>query len=261
MSFDPFWLDLRAPADVAARDPALLGVARDHLAAFPDPVALDLGAGTGATPRAVAAPGTRWRLLDRDPRLLEIASARVPQAETRLVDLSDLDALPLAGVRLVTASALLDLAGTSWLDRLADRLAAAEVALYAALSYDGTLAFAPSHADDAAIAAAFNRHQRQDKGLGGPALGPTAAAHMAAALASRGFHVRLAPSAWQLAPGPLMTSLIAGIAGAATEMGAPGDLWRQARAATAGATVGHLDLFALPAGTRAQSNTTSVSSP
>lgn len=45
---------------------------------------------------------------------------------------------------------------------------------YAALSYDGRVAFEPSDALDAAIIAAVGNHQRRDKGFG-PALGPDAA--------------------------------------------------------------------------------------
>ena len=261
MSFDPQWLELRAPADAAARDPALLAAARAHLAAAPRPVALDLGAGTGATLRGFAVAGVRWRLVDRDPALLAIATARHPQAQPVVADLARLDDLPLADARLVTCSALLDLAAAAWLDGLADRLAAAGTALYAALSYDGGLAWTPAHPEDVAITAAFNHHQRGEKGLGGPALGPDAARHLAAGLARRGFRVRLAASPWRLGPGPLLAALLDGVADAAAEAGAESGGWRQARAAATGASVGHLDLLALPPGTSAQSKTTSVSSP
>lgn len=261
MSFEAQWLDLRAPADDAARDPALLAAARSGLARLSRPVALDLGAGTGATVRAMAMPSVHWRLVDGDARLLSLAARRLPEAETIVADLATLDRLPLDGVGLVTASALIDLAGADWLEALAARLAAAGTPLYAALTYDGALAFSPAHPDDATIAAAFNRHQRRDKGLGGPALGPLAAARLAAALARRGFRVRLAFSPWRLGPGPLLEALLDGIAAAAGEAGADAGPWRQARAAATGATVGHLDLLAWPPGTSAQSNTTSVSSP
>ena len=58
--------------------------------------------------------------------------------------------LPLDGVRLVTASALLDLASAAWVEALAERLAAAGVGLYAALSYDGRTEWEPPLAGDAA---------------------------------------------------------------------------------------------------------------
>ncbi len=55
-----------------------------------------------------------------------------------------LDALPLDGARLVTASALCDLVSRDWLEALADRLAARGPAFYAALSYDGAMAWTPA---------------------------------------------------------------------------------------------------------------------
>lgn len=261
MGFDAGWLDLRGPADAAARDPALLAAALDWLSGVTGPVVLDLGAGTGATASALAAPGVRWLLADNDPSLLAIAASRTPGAGTLVADLADLGHLRFSGVRLVTASALLDLAGASWLDALAGRLGSSGTALYAALSYDGALEWEPAHRDDAMIASAFNRHQRTEKGLGGTALGPSAARYLAAALARRGFRVRLARSPWRLGPGPLLDALMDGIADAAEEAATSAAAWRQARAATTGASVGHLDLFALPTGTSAQSKITSVSSP
>ncbi|HRP87735.1 MAG TPA: acyl-CoA dehydrogenase C-terminal domain-containing protein [Gammaproteobacteria bacterium] len=51
MSFTAEWLELRAPADAAARDPALRAAAAEHLGR--DGVALDLGCGTGALAAAV----------------------------------------------------------------------------------------------------------------------------------------------------------------------------------------------------------------
>ncbi len=105
MSFSAAWLDLREPADRAARDPALLAAAADYLG---DGWAVDLGCGTGATARAFP-PRARWRLVDRDAALLARARARLPEARTYALDLGALDDLPLDGARLVTCSALLDL--------------------------------------------------------------------------------------------------------------------------------------------------------
>lgn len=261
MGFDAGWLDLREPADAAARDPSLLAAVRGLLAAGSGPVVLDLGAGTGATARAVAVPGVRWRLVDRDPALLALARQRVAGAEAVLADLAEVERLPLGGVRLVTASALLDLAGADWLDALAARLAMAGTGFYAALSYDGTFEIEPGHPADREVRAAFNRHQRGAKGLGGAALGPDAVARMAAGLARRGYRVRLAPSRWRLGAGPLLAALVEGIAEATAEAGVEAEAWRQARATATGAAVGHLDLLALAPGERAQSKTTSVSSP
>jgi hypothetical protein len=270
MSFDAAWLDLRAPADRAARNPALLEMAARHLAGAPDPLALDLGCGSGSTVRALAGhapPGTRWRLLDHDPVLLRLAAARCGAGvETVVADIGDLDRLLLDGVRLVTASALVDLASRAWIEGLAARLGADGIGLYAALSYDGTLAWDPPLPGDAAVRAAFNLHQRSDKGLG-PALGPDAAPALAAALAWQGLAVRTAPSPWRLGPesAALQRELVAGVVRAAAEAGlAEAAAWGQARLAASGSAtciVGHLDLLALPEEPSAQSKTTSEPRP
>jgi SAM-dependent methyltransferase len=255
VSFEASWLDLREPADRAARDGALLAAARGYLSEGRAPVAVDLGCGTGATCRAFAGVVTRWRLIDRDPRLLAIATARHPDATAIPADLGDLDALPLAGARLVTASALLDLASVEWLEQLASRLAVVGAGFYACLTYDGVMDWVPPRADDDAIRTAFNAHQRTDKGLGA-ACGPAAAPTMAAALRRRGFAVRLAPSPWRLGPGGLHDALVDGIAAAASERGLDTAAWAQARQTASGCTIGHWDLLALP-GASAQSKTTS----
>lgn len=261
MSFKAAWLDLRAPADAAARDAGLLGAAVDWLGGG---VAIDLGCGMGAT---VAAFGdaARWRLIDSDPALLAEARRRHPEAETLLADLFDLEALPLEGARLATASALLDLMPRGWIEALADRVAASGAGLYAALSYDGAMAWDPPRPDDAEVTEAFNRHQRWDKGAGA-ALGPEAASAMAGALERRGFAVRTARSPWRLGPGEaaLQRELLVGIAAAAAEAGcARAEAWGQARRAaicSAICSVGHLDVLALPQGSKAQSKITSLSS-
>ena len=259
MSFSAAWLDLREPADRAARDPGLRAAAEDYLG---EGLAVDLGCGTGATARAFG-PRGRWRLVDRDAALLAEAKARLPGAETHPLDLGAIGALPLRGARLVTASALLDLTPADWIEALADRLAAEGLAAYAALTYDGGLDWLPPGPDDTVVRAAFNRHQRGDKGLG-PALGPEAAQTFAAAMRARGYEVRVAPSPWRLGPGALRDELEAGVAAAAAEAGQPARAWLQARRAARGAgsvIVGHLDVLALPPGRSAQSKITSVSRP
>ena len=144
MGFDAAWLTLREPADARARDAALF--ARAVRLVGPGATLLDLGCGTGATARAFAtqgAVGLNWRLLDNDPELLARAAAAHPQATTHAVDLADIDALPLEGVQLVTASALLDLVSKDWVARFAARLARAGVPFYAVLSYDGRMHWDP----------------------------------------------------------------------------------------------------------------------
>jgi SAM-dependent methyltransferase len=263
VSFPAAWLDLREPADRAARDPGLLAQARAWLG---DGLAVDLGCGTGSTLRAFGPGPGRWRLVDNDPALLACATQRHPAAETARADLADIAAAPLDGARLVTASALLDLVSADWLDALADRVAASGAGLYAALSYDGRMDWTPALAGDAAVRAAFNAHQRGDKGFG-PALGPAAGPALREAMARRGYNVALADSPWVLGPDTraLRDELEDGIAAAAAEAGcAEAAGWAQARRAARGAgacVVGHVDVLALPAGASAQSNTTSEPSP
>lgn len=268
MSFDADWLSLRAPADAAARDPRLLTRAVASLDAVPRPLAVDLGAGTGATVRALAphAPELRWRLVDNDPDLLAGAQARMPGVETVKADIADVAALPLAGTSLVTASALLDLCSADWLRALADRLVISNVPFYAALSYDGAMRWSPPLPDDAAVTEAFNRDMRRDKGLG-PALGPEAAREAVRILRSAGLAVSTASSAWRLGAdqAALQSALVDGIAEAAARAGfSEAGGWAQARRAACAGTycvVGHVDLIAWPQGASAQSKITSESRP
>jgi hypothetical protein len=253
MSFSTAWLDLRESADNAARDASMLADVRAFLAQQPDPVIIDLGSGTGSTLRAIGEVPARWRLIDNDPALLAEAARRSgPGVDTVELDLTRTADIPLDGAALVTASALFDLASARWIDALADRLAASRTGLYAALSYDGVLAWSPADPDDATIRDAFNAHQRGEKGFG-PALGPSGASHLAEAMRRRGYRVMIADSPWQLGPAEteLQRALVTGIADAARELDvASADSWltrRLAAASSAHCTVGHLDVLALPA--------------
>lgn len=252
MGFEADWLDLREPADARARDAALLARAAGRVAQ--GGTVVDLGCGTGASLRAFAArdrPDLDWRLVDNDRTLLAGAAARHPQATTYPRDLRDVDALPLDGAHLVTASALLDLVSEDWLARLTARLARAGIAFYAALSYDGVMRWHPADPDDAAVTGAFNDHQRGDKGLG-PALGPDAGETAARLWRAQGYEVALAPSPWRLGPKEtaLQAALLSGVAQAATEAGcAEADGWlarRRAPSADLAAEIGHVDLLATP---------------
>ncbi|MEQ8901756.1 MAG: class I SAM-dependent methyltransferase [Roseovarius sp.] len=254
MGFDAEWLDLRAPADDRARDADLLQRAIAY--AGSGVRMLDLGCGTGSTVRAFAAAGAEsldWCLLDNDPALLDLARRHHPEAEVRICDLSDLDAVPLTDVKMVTASAVFDLVSEDWVIRLIDRLARHRIALYAALSYNGVMRWSPEDQDDAAVTERFNHHQCGNKGFGS-ALGPEAATRMTSLLAARGYDVFSAPSPWVLEPSeaPLQDALLSGIAGAAHEAGfddAAG--WAARRRDAIGharAEIGHMDVLALPGG-------------
>ncbi|MEX6507301.1 trans-aconitate 2-methyltransferase [Jiella sp. M17.18] len=256
--FESRWLDLREPVDRRSRDAGLLDKAAAFAAEAPDPLLVDLGCGTGSTLRAMAPllPAARWRLVDNDPALLAEAESRAGAAavETLRCDLADLSAAPLEGARLVTASALFDLTSRAFVEALADRLASLGAGLYAVLSYDGDVRWSAPHPLDLAVVAAFNRHQRGDKGFG-PALGPDSGAALAEAFAARGFAVTTASTPWLLGPedADLMCAFADGMARAAGEIGtlACDDLeeWRAARldaAPHSRCTIGHRDVLALP---------------
>ena len=252
MGFAADWLTLREPADRAARDAALLHRAVEL--AGPDPVVMDLGCGTGSTVRTMAPllpSSTAWRLVDNDESLLELAQSTAgPAASTHLIDITSLSPLPLEGVTLVTASALLDLVTEAWLAEFAATLT---VPFYAALTYDGQMTWDPADPEDERITDAFNRHQRGDKGLGA-ALGPLAGAATQAVLSAAGWSVMTAPSVWNLGADhqELHRELLRGIGTAANEAGAADAAeWtarRVAAAATSSCSIGHVDLLAIPPG-------------
>lgn len=251
MSFSADWLALRESADRAARDPGLVSALAAWAAARGPLEVVDIGAGTGATLRALhaALPGARWRLVDHDAGLLRLAahSARALGAEAQTVTL-DLAADPAAALSpapaLVTASAFFDLASAAWIDRFADAARAAGAAVYAALNYDGAETWTPPHPEDASVRAAFLADMRRDKGLG-PALGAGGGAHLAEALGRRGYRVRTAASPWRLAA-PRDAGLIAALAAGIADAAGASDGWRAARVGAAAARIGHLDLFATP---------------
>ena len=258
------WLDLRAAADQRARDNDLKDQAILWLEAAENSVAVDLGAGTGSTLRALTSPDPQpltWRLVDNDTALLEEAVRRhgeTHRIETCKADLAELTLLPLQGARLVTASALFDLVSEDFLDALATKLKAQSqqqpVGLYAALNYDGTTHWTPKHPLDDTVLAAFNQDQRTDKGFG-PALGPDSGAVMQRLFTQAGFKVYSASSPWTLdgADHAMVSALITGIAAAVADnpdipTSALEDWiqFRQANAASGTCSVGHTDVLALP---------------
>lgn len=251
MGFSADWLALREPVDQAARDDNLLS--RAAAAAGQDAIVLDLGCGTGSTARAFgdASATWTWRFVDGDAGLLDIAHARHPASECVRMNLRDIDDLPLEGVTLVTASALLDLMPAEWMACLATRLRDAAVPFYAALNYDGVMAWSPKHQADLDITKAFNTHQQTDKGIG-PAMGPRSGEISADILRDHGFTVSLADSPWRLgtAEVDLHAELVSGIAEAAKEIGTcAAPEWADARRdgiAQSSAIIGHTDLFATP---------------
>ena len=104
----PEWLELREPADAAARSEELAARLARHLG--PAPLVIhDLGGGSGAMGRWLAPrlPGPQhWVVHDRDAGLLELAgadaAATAPRVEARRSDIARLAPGDLAGASLVT---------------------------------------------------------------------------------------------------------------------------------------------------------------
>jgi hypothetical protein len=254
--FSAEWLALREPADHAARSVTLTQVVVDLLEPDPSPHILDLASGTGSNFRYLhaACPRASWLLVDRDGALLDKAP-KTASVETRQVNLAALDDRSMfTGRALVTASALLDLVSEAWLDQLAALCALYGSVVLFALSYDGRIDCSPADADDAAIVALVNEHQRTDKGLG-LALGPDATACAERCFRSCSYQTRRASSDWILTPAShaLQRPLIDGWAQAASELAplqsAVFEAWRRRRHAHVDANrshivVGHQDLAA-----------------
>jgi SAM-dependent methyltransferase len=270
-TFSAAWLALREPADAAARSVELERALAAALQSGNDLLeCVDLACGSGANLRRLAPRlrgPQRWRLLDHDEALLAAARRRcgglraaddsVVEVVVRRCDLArETLTAACAGARLVSASALLDLVSVPWLERLADATAAARAIALFTLDYDGRRHCEPAEPGDAAAHAAFDRHQRRDKGFG-PALGPRAAECAARAFEARGYRVQRARADWRLGPadGALQRELLSGWAAAAIKaepaMRAAIDGWlarRLGHVASGRSTlaVGHEDLLAIP---------------
>lgn len=260
--FSITWLDLREDADQRARDNTLAERAIDALMEVDAPqapgLAVDLGAGTGATLRALQKLDARdvvWRLVDNDGALLDEALLRHRKEfiiEDHQCDLQIVDELPLAGARLVTASALFDLCSEEFVRALCTRIRQQNTGLYAALNYDGTTSWRPPHPLDEQVLAAFNQDQLRDKGLGA-ALGPQATQVLQEILESLDYRVEIANSPWELGADDeaMLKEFIQGITEAVAQTVDAQALaqWRTFRLDninTGKCIVGHTDLLALP---------------
>src|SRR5262249_33120456 len=251
-SFTPGWLALRQAADHQARSARRAEPIADVLPSSSDLAVLDLAAGTGSNVRYLARRLVRhrrqhWLLVDRDAALLARAQSDLAgdtglyRIETRRVDLASIengDTKSLfTGQGLVTASALCDLVSDDWLRAITNLCASHRAAVLFALNYDGQIACTPAHEDDEWIRDLVNEHQRRDKGLGGVALGPQAAASIEKSFTHAGFTVRRGRSDWMLQSDSraLQRALIDGWAQAATEMAPTSaariDGWRRGRMA------------------------------
>ena len=263
MSFSAEWLTLREPFDTRARNASVLDAVAAHFASLSAVSIVDLASGTGSTLRAIASrlPARQdWRLVDNNLSLLaraEPSSGSRRNVKTIPLDLGrDLEAALDGPCDLVTTSALLDLISKTWLERLIVEIAARQLPVYAALSYDGRATLDPVDPLDREIVNAVNTHQRNDKGFG-PALGPEAATAIVQGFEALDWQVAHGPSDWLFEPNDtrIQQETLAGWAVAAKETGlvsgdAAGDwLARRLKLIDSGRSrirVGHVDVFARP---------------
>ena len=243
------WLALREAADWAARAEHLVQRVRRVLAPADAIRGLDLCTGTGSNLRYLMDRLPRhqhWLVVDRDGGLLSEGLSRLSkwasdrgcsvqtreqtatirgerfecEIETRQMDLAHLDESLFEGREIVTASALLDLVSETWLELLARRCRAARAAALFTLTYDGRSSCDPVEPEDAMVRELMNRHQRTDKGLGGPAAGPDAWSVAERVFEEAGYQVERASSDWSLEPSDrtFQRRLIEGWAHAAAEI-------------------------------------------
>jgi hypothetical protein len=262
------WLDLREPADAAARARDLVEHLRQHLPATGRRVIHDLACGTGAMGRWLAPllPGPQhWVLHDRDADLLDVAAVEVPASaadgasvtvETRRIDVTQLDPEELAGATIITASALLDILTEDELAGLVGLCAGVGCPVLLTLSVAGRVRLAPADPLDARVAAAFDAHQRRMTWRG-RLLGPDAVAFAEAEFRRLGGEVVVRPSSWRLggAEAGLAAEWFSGWVGAAceqeAELASEAEAYAERRLARARAgqlavTVDHADLLVLP---------------
>jgi trans-aconitate methyltransferase len=264
--FSPQWLTLREQADARARAADLAAGLAAGLAGPAEPglVVHDLGCGTGSMARWLAPrlPGPqRWVLHDRDPGLLALAARGLPAvaadgspvtAETRAGDVAALTADDLAGAALVTASALLDLLTATEVERVAAVCSAVSCRALLTLTVVGQVDLSPADPLDAAVAAAFDAHQRRTAS-GRRLLGPDAVEVAARAFAALGADVDVRSSPWRLgaADAELARAWLNGWVAAAGEQrpDLPVEAYRARRREQIGSgqlavTVHHADLLA-----------------
>ncbi len=258
------WLDLREPADAAARAPDLVDHLRRQLPAAGRQVIHDLGCGTGAMGRWLAPrlPGSQhWVVHDLDDELLAIAAENLPgeaavTVETRQSDITRLDPDDLADATLITASAILDLLTREELAGLVSACAVTGCPVLLTLSVTGRVGLKPADPLDAHLAAAFNAHQRRatEKGR---LLGPGAVAATVEAFGRLGAEILVRPSPWRLGAleadlaAQWFTGWVAAACEQQVELAAEADAYARRRLAEAAAgqlavTVDHADLLILP---------------
>ncbi len=282
--FSAQWLSLREPVDHASRSMRVQDAMLDDLRArhgheLTGLRLLDLGCGSGSNLRAIApllGDQQYWTLVDYDLSLLAAARQAIKawadevvseqahslcvvyggsqvQVQFRVADLvHDVQAVLAVPADLVTASALFDLVSSDWVDRFCQALS---VPLYAVLSFDGQMSWAPEHPLDGDVVLAFAAHQATDKGFGS-ALGPNSGQYLSQALRSHGLDVTMDKSPWVVdqLPSAFYDMLIDGIAQAVLETDRlPAQqvhAWLHSHRSALRCIIGHDDLYASRSGLR-----------
>lgn len=226
-------------------DPALLAAARATLIAWADK---DLTPNAGDPSHSDAATFS-----EKIEMLLLVKEGKQIRVDFRCEDLAlNIEAVLALPVDLITAAAFFDLVADAWLERFCHALSKP---LFTVLTYNGIENWAPADSSDATMLSAFHAHQKTDKGFG-VAAGPTAAHVMITLLEKRDFEVNSALSPWMLGPEDraLIQQLAAGSAEAMSQTRlVNADLvrdWQYSRERATACEIGHVDLFAVPAGAR-----------
>lgn len=276
--FSPDWLQLREPADHAARADNVAKAIAKHFSSSDHMVVLDLGCGAGSNLRGtyhLLSQNQRWLMVDHDPLLLSSARHQliqwaddvketkdkpnrltlVKQEKSIAVELivGDLStgiahAVP-PQVDLITAAAFLDLCSQKWIEGFATTAAGRGTPVFTPLIYDGRDRFDPPHPADFDMLEAFHRDMLRDKGFG-PALGPGAADALAKTLHEAGYRVLVGDSPWELdVSDTLAIALAQGFAEAVTGTGQIDseviERWLDYRLEHGTWKVGHTDVFAV----------------
>jgi len=260
--FSSEWLALREPVDHAARSEEILSAVAHYFVNDDALRITDIGSGTGSTLRAlkpILNQELSWHLIDYDESLMDVAKkeAGTDAISFTLADLSkNLDAIFEDDPQLVTTSAFLDLVSEAWLRGFVKKITAHKVPFYAALTYDGRAGCEPELVKDGDVIAAFNQHQKTDKGFG-PALGPDAAETAIRLFKEAGYAVVNVQSDWRGNKNHkrFQKMLLDGWRGAASEIEAHQapdfQIWFDERVqlidqADASVFVGHEDFLAVP---------------
>lgn len=274
-AFSCDWLGLREPADMRSRSRDVASAVSAWFGLRERMTILDMGAGTGSNLRATApllCARQAWRLVDSDGDLLDHArkalcrwadaaedtgggTLLLKKGHAEIVvsllrrDLS-LGLGDLSGnCDLVTACALFDLVSADFIRDMVRALALTRTPFYGVLTYNGLQKWTPHRPADNQIAAAFNRHQMNDKGFGAAA-GPLAPALLADQFRLQGYSVVEGDSPWRLDQRErvLIAELQRGHAMAVLETGVVDaktvETW--VKVIRSAVEIGHTDIFATP---------------